>query len=257
MEKKELVKSEEVQPTITATDVKKYFCENATDKEIHMFLNIARMNNLNPFKREVYLVKYGNAPASILTGYEVYLKRAERTDKYAGFKVWTEGDIPNMVAKIEVYRKDWNQPLCHEVEYTEYVGKTREGQPTRFWREKPKTMLKKVVISQAFRFAFPDELAGMPYTADEINTQEPEVIETRGKTITKEIDDSKDKKISQKQRKMLFALLEEHKISKDDFKDYLKIAHNLESTNDITQEKYEAITNWISASEEVFDPEKA
>ena len=106
------------------------------------------------------------------------MKRAERTGNYAGFKVWVEGNVASLSLKacIEVCRKDWVEPLYHEVEYSEYVCKTRDGVPTRFWKDKPKTMLKKVVISQAFRLAFPDELAGMPYTQDEIYTVETEVI---------------------------------------------------------------------------------
>ena len=36
------------------------------------------------------------------------------------------------------------------------------------WSEKPRTMLKKVCIAQAFRLCFPVELGGMPYTADEL-----------------------------------------------------------------------------------------
>ena len=100
-------------PVVTAEDVRKFFCEKATEKEVAMFLQIAKHNNLNPFLREIYIVKYGSYPASILTGYEVYLKRAERSGKYAGFKVWVEGNVPDMKACIEVPRKDWEKPLYH------------------------------------------------------------------------------------------------------------------------------------------------
>ena len=156
---------------ITKEDVRRFFCQEATDNEIALFLKIAQLNNLNPFKRELYLVKYGSYPASIVTGYEVYLKRADRTLKWGGFKVWTEGNLPDMKAKIEIYRKDWDHPLCHEVEYSEYVQKTKEGAITRFWKEKPKTMLKKVVTCQGFRLAFPDEMGGLPYAREEIEAE--------------------------------------------------------------------------------------
>jgi len=154
--------------TITKEDVKKLISADATDKEIAIFLQIAKLNKLNPFKREIYLVKYQNQPAHIVTGYETYLKRAERSGKYAGFKVWTEGEGNGLKACIEVRRKDWEQPLYHEVEYSEYAQRKKDGSLTRFWKEKPKTMLKKVVISQAFRYAFPDELAGMPCISEEM-----------------------------------------------------------------------------------------
>lgn len=159
---------------ITSEDVRKHFCENATEKEVAMFLKICELNQLSPFKREAYLVKYGTYPASILTGYEVYLKRAERSGQWNGFKVWVEGTVPNLVAKIEVYRKDWDKPLYHEIDYSEYVQTKKDGNANNFWATKPKTMLKKVAISQGLRMAFPDELAGLPYTQEEFYEQEAE-----------------------------------------------------------------------------------
>lgn len=135
------------------------------------------MFGLNPFKREIYLIKYGNNPATFVVGYEVYLKRAERSDKWNGLESGTEGDVTGMKAWAKVYRKDWDKPLYHEVYYDEYAQykdewidgkKTGKKTLTKFWAEKPRTMLKKVAICQAFRMAFPDEFAGMPYTAEEM-----------------------------------------------------------------------------------------
>src|SRR5574344_2599467 len=62
--------------------------------------------------------------------------------------------------------KDWEHPFKHEVYMSEYnTGKS-------LWASKPITMLKKVAMAQAFRLAFPDELGGMPYTSDELGTDE-------------------------------------------------------------------------------------
>ena len=46
------------------------------------------------------------------------------------------------------------------------------------WGSKPRTMIKKVAIAQGFRLAFPVELGGIPYTADELpgNNVAPEVV---------------------------------------------------------------------------------
>jgi phage recombination protein Bet len=156
---------------LTPKTVKAYLSPNATDQEVALFLNQCVMFELNPFKREIYLIKYGSNPATFVVGYEAYLKRAERTGKYAGMKSGTVDDSKTgkpIKAWVKVYRKDWTEPLEHEVYLDEYIQKTKEGQPTRFWNEKPRTMLKKVAISQAFRMAFPDEFAGMPYTAEEM-----------------------------------------------------------------------------------------
>ena len=151
--------------------VRAYINKDASDQEIALFLNQCVMFNLNPFKREIYLIKYGNQPATFVVGYDAYLKRAERTDKYGGMKSGTIDDPKTgrpLKAWVKVYRKDWAEPLEHEVYLDEYIQKTKEGRPTRFWAEKPRTMLKKVAISQAFRMAFPDEFSGMPYSAEEM-----------------------------------------------------------------------------------------
>jgi len=136
------------------------------------FFALCREFGLNPFKREIYAVKYGST-FNIIVGYEVYIKRANLTGMLDGWKVGTEGQIPNMTAWVEIHRKDWKMPLRVEVEYSEYVGTkydndTGENKPNAMWASKPKTMLKKVAVAQGFRMAFPVAFSGMPYISDEL-----------------------------------------------------------------------------------------
>ena len=49
-----------------------------TDQEVAMFLNLCKYQRLNPFLKEAYLVKYGNQPATIVTGKEA-LKNGQCT----------------------------------------------------------------------------------------------------------------------------------------------------------------------------------
>jgi len=143
---------------ISIADVKRYIAPNATDKELFMFMGICKSYGLNPLKREIHFVKYGNVAASIIVGYEIYLKRAERTGKLDGWTCWIEGDK----AKIEIKRKDHSIPVKWEVDRKEFD----KGQST--WKTMPNFMLKKVAIAQGFRLAFPDELGGLPYLAEEL-----------------------------------------------------------------------------------------
>ncbi len=166
---------------LTKETIKKYLCPLASDQEITMGLQIAKTFNLNPLKRELYFVKYkADAPMQVLVGYEVYLKRAERSDMWNGMEVRSEGKVEDgsLKAVVKIYRKDWEHPLTHEAFYTEYVQRKFDGTINTFWKNKPITMIKKVAVSQAFRFAFPDEFDGMPYTSDEVIDQE-KVIETK------------------------------------------------------------------------------
>ena len=67
--------------------VKKYICPLATDQEIYLFLQLCKFQQLNPFLREIYLIKYSSGqPASMVTGKETFTKRANRNPQYKGFK---------------------------------------------------------------------------------------------------------------------------------------------------------------------------
>ena len=144
------------------------------------FIEIAQAYCLNPFKREIYCVSYaGNT--SIITGYEVYIKRAERTGLLNGWGVEIKGSGEDMSAVITINRKDWTQPFKHEVYFSEAANRTKDGRLNSTWAKMPKFMLKKVAIAQGFRLCFSDELGGMPYTQDEIgpeayNKAEPEEL---------------------------------------------------------------------------------
>jgi len=149
---------------------------NVNDDQAKKFIHIASSFGLNPFKREIYAIPYGKT-WNIIVGYEVYIKRAERSGKLAGWRAWTEGSKEDGTLKgcVEIRRKDWDEPFYHEVYFDEY------NQDNSMWKKKPRTMIKKVAIAQGFRLAFPDELAGMPYTADEIDENEirAEVVEQK------------------------------------------------------------------------------
>jgi hypothetical protein len=116
-------------------------------------------------------------------GYEVYLKRAERTGKLDGWKAWVEGDGETMKALVEIHRKDWSQPFVHEAYWREAVQKKKDGTPTAFWTKQPRFQLKKVAISQGFRLCFPDELGGLPYDPSELPDAETVVPAATGSPI--------------------------------------------------------------------------
>jgi len=194
-EKKAIVKAEPGPLLkVTAETIKKYICANATDQEIELFKNQCQMFQLSPFKREIYLIKYGSYPADIVVGYEVYLKRAERSKNWDGMESGTKGSLrkKDLVAWAKVYRKDWKRPLYHEVEYDEYVKKKKDDTVTRFWAKMPKTMLKKVAVSQAFRLTFPDEMGGLPYIVEEIDRIDPMKLPDASERYTEENEDSKE-----------------------------------------------------------------
>lgn len=150
-----------------------------TENEKIQFLNIAKLNRLNPFKREIFCSVYGEGQykqLSIITGYEVYIKRAERSGKLDGWHATTSGSVAtnDLKATVTIYRKDRQHAFIWEAYYDECVQTKRDGTVTAFWK-KANFMTKKVAISQAFRLCFSDELGGMPYTSDELPQQTDDI----------------------------------------------------------------------------------
>ena len=165
-----IVDKEGQQLVIPVAELKKYFAPNATDGEFWMFLGLAQSYNLNPFKREIHFVKYG-PKAEIVIGYEVYLKRAENTEKLEWWDVKIEGETAaDMKGVFTAKRTDWTQPFRWEVPRSEFD----KNQAT--WKAMPKFMLKKCAIGQGLRLLFPEELGGMPYSPEEINGHTSEQI---------------------------------------------------------------------------------
>lgn len=155
------------------------------------FIEIAKAYCLNPFKREIYCVSYaGNT--SIITGYEVYIKRAERTGLLNGWGVEIKGSGEDMSAVITINRKDWTQPFKHEVYFSEAANRTKDGRLNSTWAKMPKFMLKKVAIAQGFRLCFSDELGGMPYTQDEIGPEAYNKAEPAQAVVTAEVEEPEE-----------------------------------------------------------------
>lgn len=157
---------------------------NVTDQEVMMFLRLCQYQRLNPFLREAYLIKFGTQPATIVTGKEVFTKRAAKTPDCAG---WEAGvvvidssgayvDRPGALLMpgdtlvggwAKVYRKDWSVPLHNAVALDEYIRTTNDGKPQRSWATMPATMIRKVALVQALREAFPESFQGL-YSPEEM-----------------------------------------------------------------------------------------
>ena len=159
--------------------------ERVSMQEIVMFINLCKFNGLNPWLREAYCIKYGNEPATMVTGKEAFEKRAENHPQHdghrAGIIVYDEetGELTYRVGAFyiagekivggwaEVYRKDQRQSTRVEVPFDEYAGRKKDGSLNSQWSAKPATMIRKVALVQALREAFPQTFGGM-YDADEV-----------------------------------------------------------------------------------------
>ena len=149
-----------------------------TPEEGKKFLEICRAFQLNPFKREIYGIKgwdseKGANTLTIIVGYEVYLKRAERTGLLDGYEKEANFDKDgNLVsATVIIYRKDWTHPFKHTIYLSEFVRRKKDGSLMKMWATMPAFMLLKACLAQAFRMCFPDEMGGLPYIKEEIELE--------------------------------------------------------------------------------------
>lgn len=150
-----------------------FFPSGATATEQQYCFAVARELGLNPITREIHFVprrqKVGDRwinKVEPMVGRDGFLAIAHKTNQFAGIEtVCTIKDVPQLengkwvirpqlVAECTVWRKDSGKPFTAQVSYNEYCQRTADGNPTKFWSEKPETMLKKVAESQALRKAF-------------------------------------------------------------------------------------------------------
>jgi phage recombination protein Bet len=147
-----------------------------SETQVDLCIKTAQSFGLNPLKREIHFVpreirkningqwqKTGEYDVTVIIGYETYLKRAEATGRLDGWETKIEPAGNDTKCTITIHKKGWAQPFSHEVFLTEA---RQDNSPV--WKQMPKFQLKKVAISQGFRLAFPEEMAGLPYIPEEI-----------------------------------------------------------------------------------------
>lgn len=148
---------------------------NITDREVFTFIELCKAHRLNPFIKEAYLVKYGSNPATIITGKDVFIKRAARNEKCCGFKAGVAVRTPeggyleregSMVLPGESILGGWSevymegkQPYRSTVSFAEYNAPDKYGK--NGWSKMPGTMIRKVALVNALRDAMPEDFNGL------------------------------------------------------------------------------------------------
>ena len=141
--------------------IRDMFAKGATDNEFLVMMELASRYQLDPFSRQIWLVKYGDNPAQIFAGRDGYLAIAHRSGQFDGMESGTRKDGDALVGWCKVYRRDMSHPFEIEVHASEYsTGRN-------LWKDKPRTMIQKVAEAQCLRRAF--SISGL-YSPEEIDT---------------------------------------------------------------------------------------
>lgn len=180
----------------SAQDIKARLCPNIDDKELALVLGLCKAQRLNPFNKDVYIIKYGNSPASIVTSKEVFTKRANSNPDFEGFDagivyINSQGEVCTREGSA-VYKAaneqlvgGWcrvhvkgRRPFYDEVTLEEYsTGKSG-------WAKMPATMIRKVALVHCLREAFPDDFQGL-YAAEEMGNagEKAQIMEEQAETV--------------------------------------------------------------------------
>lgn len=193
----------------------------ATQPEFDLMLHMARTYGLDPLTKQIWLVKYGSAPASIFAGRDGFLEIGHRSGNFDGMdtKVDTVEQPINRNgvvrpwqyrATCSVFCKDMKHPITVEVYEEEYTT------GRNLWKEKTRTMIGKVAESQALRRAFrisglyspeempepPTERDITPETHSDTLTGKPENKAAQEEFERKKIADAEKEKIAKNKKAM-------------------------------------------------------
>jgi phage recombination protein Bet len=165
-------------------------CGGASSQEAAVLVGIAEMRGLNPLTQECYFVQRwdsqkGRMVWAVQISIDAMRIKAEESGLYAGqdepeYEYEPGSKVPSL-ARIKVYRRDWDRPCVGVARYSEYVQKKKDGSVTKFWHDMPHNQLAKCAEAIALRKAFPRRLAKL-YTADEMaqaTSDAPEALPAR------------------------------------------------------------------------------
>jgi len=224
--------------------VKKYLvsgdASKVSDQEVMMFIKLCQYQKLNPFLREAYLIKFGDHPATLITGKDTFTKRAAKSKNSDGYEAGilvqnTKKEVEFRVgaffiAGVEkllggwstVYRVDKKHPVKITVGLEEYIGKKSNGEVNGQWSKKPATMIRKVALVQGLREAFPEDFEGM-YSPEEMNIDDngldDKKIDIKAE-MNKGLDETAPRKAEKIQKDNIWGIAQEKEMSLEELKKY-------------------------------------
>lgn len=161
-----------------------------------VFLHVAQRSGLDPFARQIYMIKRWDAQAqanrwTIQTAIDGYRVIAERRTEYGGqlepqwcgedgvwHDVWTSREPP-VAARVGVIRTDWANPVWGVAHFWEFAATKSNGDLTVMWATKGRHQIAKCAEAAALRKAFPQDFAGV-YVDEEMehldNAAAPRIV---------------------------------------------------------------------------------
>lgn len=195
--------------------IKNTVAKGATNDELQLFLYLSNQYNLDPFKKEIWCVKYDSkSAANIMTSRDGYLKYAQLNEEFKGLIsfVVREGDVFEIdAADYKITHKfgakrgpilgawarcdrEGKSPFIAYVEFSEYKKNTS------IWSNYPSAMIQKVAEVFVLKRAF--GINGL-VTKEEIDAGEAQVSDV---IVEGEVPQVDTRYISVPQQKRMFAI---------------------------------------------------
>ena len=151
--------------------IKRNFAYGATDSELALFFEIARIRKLNPLLGEIKWVRRRKwdkelkkwvETATIIIGIDGGRRKAEESNRLDGISTKALRDESGNITygTATLWLKGSTHPVYVEVPFSEYAAKDRDGNIQSNWKTMPETMIKKVAEFTAYRMVFAAELGG-------------------------------------------------------------------------------------------------
>ena len=261
--------------TLSKDIVKRYLvsgdASKVTDQEVMMFIQMCKYQNLNPFLREAYLIKFGNSPATMVTGKDTFVKRAAKSKLCTGYEAgvivqkedgtveYRKGALvlPNEILVggwAKVYRKDWQVPLENTVSLEEYQRYNSKGELMSNWSKMPATMIRKVALVQALREAIPEEFGGL-YSPEEMPIDDS-TLDSTPVNVEASIENKSEKEelndlASQKQLNYIYSLASQKNIDSEKVKQIMQEQFGKNSSKELTKTEASKLIEILQNYEEI------
>lgn len=270
--------------TLSKDIVKRYLVSGdpskVTDQEVMMFIQMCKYQNLNPFLREAYLIKFGNSPATMVTGKDTFVKRAAKSKLCTGYEAGVivqkeDGTVEYRKGALvlpketlvggwaRVYRKDWQVPLENTVSLEEYQRYNSKGELMSNWSKMPATMIRKVALVQVLREAIPEEFGGL-YSPEEMPIDDSALDDTPIEVETQPMEEAQmtnnvkpetNDLASQKQLNYIYALAKQKNIEGETVKQIMHEEFNKNSSKELTKTEASKLIEILQNYEEVEETE--
>ena len=161
--------------------IKRTIAKGASDDELQLFLWVAKRHRLDPFTRQLHLVKRWSTElnqdvATIQIGIDGYRQMASRYPDFGSVSEaeYEMGTKLPVWARVKVFKRGLPEPSVG-VAYWEEYAPDLNNKKAFMWKKMPRHMLAKCAESIALRKAYPD-LADI-YTDEEMSRTNSEFTE--------------------------------------------------------------------------------